>query len=124
MSSEEQLMLTFDRFRDALFDSDTKALREIVAEDYQGFDPQGQVRDYEMVLEAYRPGGVKLEAYEVEDLEKRIVGDVGIITGKGRIQGTYAEHEFAHHVRFLDLYVQKNGRWRLYLSQVTPLGVV
>lgn len=121
MSLEEQLLLTFESFREALFDSDAKALREMIAEDYLGFDPQGQPQDMKMILEAYRPGGVKLNQYNVKDLETRIIGDVGIITGQGRIQGTYASHEFGHHVRFLDLYVLRDGRWRLYLSQVTPL---
>ena len=122
MSSEEHLLLVFDRFREALLASDSGALREMIAEDYQGFDPQGQPQNLTMILEAYRPGGVKLQRYDVEDLETRIIGDVGIITGSGRIEGRYAEYEFSHHVRFLDLYVQRDGRWQLYLSQVTPLG--
>lgn len=124
VSSEEQLLLAFERFKEALFGSDVESLREIIAEEYQGFDPQGQSQDRKMILEAYRPGGVKLDRYDVEDLEVRIVGDVGIITGKGCIQGTYADHEFGHHVRFMDLYVRRDGGWLLYLSQVTPLGAV
>jgi len=124
VSSKEQLLQTFERFRKALFDCDANALREMIAEDYQGFDPQGQLQDKKMTLEAYCPGGVRLERYDVEDLEIRIIEKVGIITGTGRIQGKYAESVFAHHVRFLDIYVDKDGRWRLYLSQVTPLEAV
>ena len=124
MSSDEQLLLIFERFRKAMFDSDDKALQEMIAEDYRGFDPRGQPQDRKMILESFRPGGVKLDIYEVEDIETQIIGDVGMITGKGRIQGTYAEHKFAHHIRFLDLYVQRDGLWRLYLSQVTPLEAV
>jgi hypothetical protein len=122
--SEEQLLLTFEKFRKALFDSDTQALREMIGEDYQGFDLHGQPQDMKMILDAYCPGGVKLDSYDVEDLDTRIIENVGIITGTGRIQGTYAGHKFGHHVRFLDLYVQRDGRWRLCMSQVTPLGAV
>ena len=121
MSSEEQLMQSFERFRKALFDCDADALREMIAEDYRGFDPQGQLQDKRMTLEAYCPGGVKLDRYDVEDLETRIIERVGIITGTGRIQGRYADSVFEHHVRFLDVYVHEDGRWRLYVSQVTPL---
>ena len=124
MSSKEQLLQTFERFRKALFDRDVNALREMIAEDYQGFDPQGQRQDKKTTLEAYCPGGVKLERYDVADLEIRIIGKVGIISGTGRIQGTYAESVFAHHLRFLDVYIDENGHWRLYLSQVTPLEAV
>lgn len=121
MDSEERLLRTFERFRKALFDCDASALQDMIAEDYRGFDPQGQLQDKAMTLEAYCPGGVKLERYDVEDLEIRIIENVGIIIGTGRIQGMFAESAFAHHVRFLDVYIDKEGHWRLYVSQVTPL---
>jgi ketosteroid isomerase-like protein len=122
MSNEEQLLPTFERFRKALFDSDVETLRDMIADDYQGFDPEGRPQGKEMMLEAYRPGGVALERYDVEDLRARIIGDVGIVTGTGRVEGRYVEFHFAHHVRFVDLYVHRDGRWQLYLGQVTPLG--
>ena len=124
MSSEEQLMQTFERFRKALFDCDTGALRELIAEDYRAYDPQGRLQGKKMILEAYCPGGVKLDRYDVEDLEIRVIEKVGIITGTGRIQGTYGGSAFAHHVRFLDVYLYRDGLWRLYVSQVTPLEAV
>jgi ketosteroid isomerase-like protein len=122
MGSEEQLLSAFERFKKALFDSDVAALRALIADDYRGFDPQGRPQSREMMLEAYRPGGVVLDRYDVEDLRTRVIGDVGIITGTGRVEGRYAECRFAHHVRFVDLYVHRDGRWQLYLGQVTPLG--
>lgn len=122
MSDKENLLSAFERFRKALFESDIETLRAMIAEDYQGFDPQGRAQGKEMILEAYRPGGVALERYDVEDLRTRIIGDVGIVTGTGCVEGRYAEYRFAHHVRFVDLYVHRDGRWHLYLGQVTPLG--
>ncbi len=122
MGSEERLLSAFECFRKALFDSDVAALRALIADDYQGFDPQGRRQSKEMILEAYRPGGVALDRYDVEDIQTRIVGDVGIVTGTGRVEGRYAEDRFAHHVRFVDLYVHRDGGWQLYVGQVTPLG--
>jgi hypothetical protein len=93
----------------------------MIADEYRGFDPRGQSQDKKMTLEAYSPGGVKMQRYDVEDFEIRIIGEVGIICGKGTIQGTFGEDEFRHNLRFLDLYIRKDNRWQLYLSQVTPL---
>ena len=121
-SAEERLLSTFEKFKEALLGSDVQALRAMIADDYLGFDPQGRPQDRAMILEAYRPGGVRLDSYDVEDCETRITGNVGIITGTGRIHGTYGAQQFEHRVRFLDLYVHKSGRWQLYVSQVTPLG--
>lgn len=122
MNSKQKLRLASEGIREAMFNTDVTALQELIAGDYRGFDPQGQPQDREMTLSAYRPGGVRLERYDVEELDLRVVGEVGIVTGIGDIAGTWGPYEFAHHVRFLDLYVHRDGRWQLYLSQVTPLA--
>jgi hypothetical protein len=124
LDSKTELLSIFEKFKQALLHCDSDALRQMIADDYRGFDPQGQPQGRNMIVEAYRPGGVKLDAYEVEELEARILEPVGIVTGKGRIRGTYAEYDFEHLVRFVDLYVQRGGHWQLYYSQVTPLKAV
>jgi hypothetical protein len=74
-----------------------------------------------MTLKAYQPGAVKLDRYNAEETEIRVVGDVGIITGVGDIHGVFGDDEFEHRLRFLDLYIRRGDGWQLYLSQVTPL---
>ncbi len=122
MSQAEQLLDVFERFRKALFSNDVETLTELIADEYVGYDPQGNPQDKAMSIDAYQPGRAKLDAYDVNDVETRVIGDVGIITGTGYIHGIYAGYEFEHRLRFLDLYVNREGMWRLYLSQVTPLG--
>lgn len=124
MSDKTRLLKTFDNLRDALFTNDVERLNMLMAEEYVGFDPLGNPQDKKMTLDGYQPGGVKLDKYDVEEMESRVIGEVGIITGKGYIHGTYAETEFEHRLRFLDLYVHREDRWQLYLSQVTPLETV
>lgn len=121
LNDKEILLGTFEKLRKALFDCDVQSLEELISEDYIGFDPAGNPQDLKMTLGAYQPGCVKLDRYDLEDVEVRIVGEVGIISGKGYIHGRFADAEFEHDLRFLDLYVMKDGCWRLYLSQVTPL---
>jgi ketosteroid isomerase-like protein len=122
LSDKEKLLKAFERLREALFECDVKALEELIAEDYTAYDPHGNPQDLKMTLEAYQPGCVQLDRYDIEDVETRIIGEVGIITGKGYIHGTFADAEFEHDLRFLDLYIKRDGCWRLYLSQVTPLA--
>ena len=122
MSDETRLLETFDTFRGDLFTNDGHMLNLLIAEDYVGFDLIGNMQDKKMCLDAYRPGATKLDKYDVEEVTSVVIGIVGIITGKGYIHGEFAESEFEHNLRFLDLYVNREGRWQLYLSQVTPLG--
>ena len=90
MSDKESLLEVFERIRQALFDCDTGSLQELIAEDYVGYDPAGNPQDLGMTLEAYQPGAARLDRYDVEDVEVRIIGEVGVITGKGYIHGTFA----------------------------------
>jgi len=116
------LVEAFDALRAALFANDVERLETMLADEYVGYDPLGNPQDKRLSLDAYRPGAAQLDAYDCEDVETRVIGEVGIITGTGYIHGTFAGAEFEHHLRFLDMYVFRDGRWQLYLSQVTPLG--
>ena len=122
MAEIKSLLETSKKLRDALFANDVKALNFLMADEYVGYDPIGNPQDKRMSLEAYQAGGARLDKYDVDDVEARVIGEVGIVSGKGFIHGTFAESEFEHDLRFLDLYVHREGRWQLYLSQVTPLG--
>jgi len=124
LSDETSLLETFDKIREALFSNDVQMLNLLMAEEYVGFDPTGNIQDKKMSLDAYRPGAAKLDKYDVEEVTSVVIGVVGIVTGKGYIHGKFAETEFEHNLRFLDLYVNREGRWQLYISQVTPLGAV
>jgi hypothetical protein len=75
-----------------------------------------------MILEAYRPGQVKLEQFEVDDLQVRIFGVIGIMTGKGSIYGRFGNDRFEHQLRFCDTYLYDNNRWQLIISQGTQIA--
>ena len=124
MNDKEILLSVFEKVRKALFDCDVQALQELIAEDYVGYGPAGDPQDRKMTLEVYQPGGAKLDTYDVEGVEVRIVGEIGIITGTGYIHGTFADAEYEHYLRFLDIYIMRDDSWKLYLSQLTPLGSV
>lgn len=122
MDSTARLSSRFEQFRQALLHSDGEKLDELLAEDYRGVGPAGEPSDKKGTLEAYRPGGVRLDAYEVEGLETRVFGPAALITGRGRIHGGYGGGEFEHRVSFVDVYVDRGAGWQLVYSQVTPLG--
>lgn len=124
MSNKTNLLATFDKLREALHTNDVQVLNMLIAEEYTGFDPHGNPQDKTMTVDAYKPGAAKLDKYSLDGVTTSVIGSVGIISGKGYIRGKYAEFEFEHSLRFLDIYIHREGRWQLYLSQVTPLRAV
>jgi hypothetical protein len=124
VTEQEQLLETFSLFREALLANDTRVLESLIADDYTGYDPLGNPQDKKLSVDAYQPGCAKLDRYDVSDVITRMLGQVGVITGKGHLHGEFAGEEFEHNLRFLDLYVFRGGRWQLYLSQVTTIEAV
>lgn len=120
MSRKEALVETFHEFRDALFASDVAVLDRILAADYRGYNLRGELEGREVVLEAYSPGGVSLEKFEVGEPQVDVIGEVGIFTGTGYIAGSYGGEGWEHYLRFCDIYVDREGTWKLLLSHATP----
>ncbi len=117
----EGLLAAYQAVREALIAGDGKALRGLYAEDFRSHSLHGDVEDLAAVLDAYGPGGVRLDVFEVEDLTAEVFGEVGLLTGLGSISGSYDATEFRHRVRFVDIYLRRDGRWRYYFSQSTEI---
>lgn len=120
--SKDALLSVFNRFRDALFASDTPTLDTLLARNYRGHNLRGELEDREAVLHAYRPGAANLTEFEVDEVEIEVFSEVGIITGKGYVAGTWEGQPWSHHLRFCDVYVNRDGRWQLLLSHATPMA--
>ena len=121
MSKEDELLETFDKLREAMLDNNVEILSELITDEYIGFGSAGERQDKKLSLEAYQPGVVTLDSYEAEGVEARVVGEIGIITGKGYLAGRFAGADFEDSLRFMDIYIYREGGWQLYMSQMTPL---
>jgi hypothetical protein len=122
MADGTEVLACFHRIRDALMTCDTGALGELLTEDYRGYDLWGELEGRETVLDAYRPGVTSMEDWDVNDLEVEVFSEVAVLTGKGFVAGTWKGDPWSHHLRFCDVYVKRDGAWRLHLTQATPLA--
>jgi len=121
MKNEKTLISVFEEFRDALKACDVNKLGKLISDDYQGFSLHGTIETKEIILEAYAPGKITLSEYSVENLKCEVSGSLGIITGKGRIEGRYDEHPFQHEVLFTDIFKYQGESWQYHQSQVTEI---
>jgi len=121
MTKKEKLWETFQANRRALLANDIEALKEIYAEDYRGFNMRGEVETRDLIFEVYAPGMAKLDAFETENVIVEVLGDAGIIAGRGFVKGRFQQHPFEHHLHFMDVFVWRDDRWRYYLSHSTEI---
>jgi ketosteroid isomerase-like protein len=100
---------------------DVQALEQLVAADYIGYDPAGRPQDRTSVARAYADGGVRITSLGQRDLQARVLGEAGVVTGVSTFRGTQGGESFDFTLRFLDVYAWREGRWQLVASQDTRL---
>ncbi|MCU0291955.1 MAG: nuclear transport factor 2 family protein [Thermoanaerobaculaceae bacterium] len=121
MAEEGSLHATFAAISEALGSNNLAALARLYAEDYQGHGIHGEVENRDLVLAAYGPGGV--QQYRMADVEVVVetLGGVGLASGQGLVSGSLAGMPFGHRVRFLEVYLWRDGRWQCYRAQCTEI---
>jgi hypothetical protein len=123
LSSEASLLEAAERLAQAEAKGDIPALEQLLAIDYQGYDPSGRPQDRASVLRGYAEGGgVKVTTLLQSDLRARVLGEAGLVAGVNVMRGQQGHERFDLRLRFLDVYAWRDGRWQLVASQDTRLG--
>ncbi|MFN2127761.1 MAG: nuclear transport factor 2 family protein [Anaerolineales bacterium] len=122
MRNRNSLLSAFDELKNALIECDENKLDELISDNYQGFSLNGTIEDKETILQTFRPGMVEVTKYTTSDMQYEVNHDLGIISGKGCIEGVYGETKFQHEVLFTDIFKYVNDKWRYYRSQVTEIA--
>jgi hypothetical protein len=121
MSGKNELIQAFDDLKEALTSCHVNSLDDIISDDYMGFSLNGTIENKKDILDNFRPGGINLSKYEVEDIRYEVFTEIGIISGKGMISGSYGEFNFEHDVLFTDIFKNTKGTWKYYRAQVTEI---
>ncbi len=123
MNAKEELVNVFEELKEALLNCNQNKLNQLIRDDYKGFGLNGTIENKLDILSNFKPGCIQLSKYDVEELDVEIFDTVGIITGKGIIEGSYGNYKFAHNVLFTDIFVIENEKWKYYKSQVTEIAI-
>jgi ketosteroid isomerase-like protein len=122
LSTEASLLDAAQRLAQAEAKGDIPALEQLLAPDYQGYDPSGRSQDRTGVLRGYAEGGgVRVTTLLQSELRVRVLGDAGLVTGINLMRGQQGHEHFDLRLRFLDVYAWREGRWQLVASQDTRL---
>ncbi len=121
MRNEKTLLSAFEELKNALTECDEDRLDEIISNDYQGFSLHGKIENKEIILQTFKKGSIELTKYTTSEIQYEVTNDLGIISGKGSIEGIYGENKFQHEVLFTDIFKYVNDTWKYYKSQVTEI---
>ncbi|HEX6396028.1 MAG TPA: nuclear transport factor 2 family protein, partial [Steroidobacteraceae bacterium] len=62
-----------------------------------------------------------IDPYTVEDFEIRFYGEVALLSGHTTMTGTYDGEKFTSNYRYIDIYVRRDGRWKIVSVQITKI---
>ena len=121
MGAEKAVQEAFDGIKEALMSNDIQAIEERFDDAYCGQNLRGGVEDRDVVIEAYRPGNVKLTTYDVKECKIEVFREIALISGTAYLAGKYEDIDFEHHLRFIDIFIHRQSGWKYYLSQGTEI---
>lgn len=62
-----------------------------------------------------------IDPYIVKDFEVHLHGDVALLSGRTKMTGQYDGKPFASHYRYIDIYVRREGIWRIVSVQISKI---
>ncbi|KQV51214.1 MULTISPECIES: nuclear transport factor 2 family protein [unclassified Duganella] len=121
VTPSEELARQADAWDKAIISKDRAAIAENMAEDFRQISARGDVADKAAFLDAIMSAKLVINPYGVEDMDIRFYGDVALVSGRTRMTGSYDGKPFGSHYRYVDVYLRKEGKWRVASVQITPV---
>ena len=100
---------------------DLKTYDRLVADDYFVIQSSGLELTKAQVMDGYRSGLWRYKDLRIGDLKVHLYGDAAIITARTsgyRIEG---DRETPNQVRYLRLYLKRQGKWQAVTQMSTPI---
>jgi len=101
----------------AWVDRDRSTIDAILAPEWSVTDASGRVLTKEQVLlETLGSTERRIDAMAIDDVRVRLFGDAAVATGRTRAAGSYRGASSSVVLRFTDVFVRHDGRWRVVAS--------
>ena len=120
MPGTEQTLIDLDARRmKAMTDGDVATLRTILADELSYFHSSARVDTKKSLIEDMESGTTSFDSIEPADVEARVYGSSGVVTGTARFRVSTQGRKLDFGVRFTDVWVQTDGDWRVVAWQST-----
>jgi len=117
-----QLAAQADAWDKAIVRKDQAAIEANMAEDFRQIGSSGEVETKTSFVAGLMSAELQIDPYTVEDFDVRLYGDVALLSGRTRMTGRYQGKPFASHYRYIDIYVLRDGGWRIVSVQTTRMA--
>jgi ketosteroid isomerase-like protein len=116
-----QLTAQADAWDKAIVRKDRAAIEANMADDFRQIDGAGNVETKASFVDDLVSPDLAIDPYTVEDFDVRLYGDVALLSGRTRMTGAYQGKPFTSHYRYIDIYVRRDGAWKIVSVQISPI---
>jgi ketosteroid isomerase-like protein len=120
--AEKQVAMLSEQYREAVVKGDTKAMDSILADDWVGINPAGQLESKVEQAKSLEDGSVAFEAFDSREVKVRVYGDAAVVMGGYHVRLTYHGQKVEHLVRTTEVFAKQEGNWRCVVTQVTRIA--
>ena len=92
-----------------------------MAADFRQIDGAGNVETKQSFVDDQVSPDLVIDPYTVEDFDVRLYGDTALLAGRTRMTGRYQGKPFASHYRYIDIYVRRDGEWKIVSVQISKI---
>ena len=117
----QQLTAQADAWDKAIVAKDAAAVAANVAPDFAQIESGGAVIGRDEFVKDLLDPTLRIDPYKVEDFGVRIYGDTALLTGRIRMTGSAEGKPFSSHFRYIDVYVKRDGAWKVVSIQITRM---
>ena len=120
-SAIDQLTKQATAWDKAIVAKDRAAIEANMSDDFRQIGGNGEVETKRSFVDDRVAPDLQIDPYTVEEFEVRVYGDAALLTGRMRISGRYQGKPIAGHYRYTDIYVRRDGRWKVVSVQLTRM---
>ena len=107
----------------ALLHADTAALSRMVADEFVEVSRLGIVRTKADNIGDIGSGTLRLLTVKYDSLTVRIYGNVAVLVGIADNTGTFRGFPFSGRIRYMRVFVRRDGRWQAVAMEQTTIQV-
>lgn len=116
---EQEIIRIEEAWRQARINGNIAFLESLYAKEFRVQGTNGKVISREADIAGFASGEIRPELITAEEMHVALYGDVAVVTGLDRLKGTYKGRTGEGRVRFMDVFVHRDGRWQLVAIQGT-----
>lgn len=110
-----------DQWDRVIVAKDRAAIAANMADDFRQIDGRGNLFDKEHFVADVVDDKLTIDPYTVEDFDIRLYGSTALLSGRTHMTGKYDGQAFTSDYRYIDVYVKREGAWKIVSVQITRI---